>query len=103
MARRCKDISGNPGGGAKILAEVQELARQHTPAAIAELARLALKGKSEHVRIAASRELIDRGYGRSRPIAEADSAPTINPFQVLLDEIDQNMRNTPRYYPKAPA
>lgn len=39
--------SGNRGGRHKVLGEVQELARQHAPSAIAELARLALKAKSE--------------------------------------------------------
>jgi hypothetical protein len=53
--------SGNPGGRPKVLGEVQELARQHAPSAIAELARLALKAKSETARIAAIRELLDRG------------------------------------------
>jgi hypothetical protein len=55
-------LSGRP----KILGEVQELARQHAPSAIVELARLALKAKSETARIAAIRELLDRGYGRPR-------------------------------------
>jgi hypothetical protein len=36
------------------------------PAAIVELARLALKAKNETARIAAIRELLDRGYGRTR-------------------------------------
>ena len=48
-----KGQSGNPGGRPKVLGEVQELARQHAPSAIVELARLALKGKSETARIAA--------------------------------------------------
>jgi Tannase and feruloyl esterase len=61
-----KGESGNPGGRPKVLGEVQELARQHAPSAIAELARLALKAKNETARIAAMRELLDRGYGRPR-------------------------------------
>jgi hypothetical protein len=58
--------SGNPGGRPKVVAEVQDLARQHAPAAIVELARLALKAKNETVRVAAIRELLDRGYGKPR-------------------------------------
>ena len=85
-----KGESGNPGGRPKVLAEVQELARQHAPSAIAELARLALKAKNETARIAAIRELLDRGYGRSRQAVEV-SAPVsdpLDPLRVLMAEID---------------
>ena len=85
-----KGESGNPGGRPKVLAEVQELARQHAPSAIAELARLALKAKRETARIAAIRELLDRGYGRSRQAVEV-SAPVgdpLDPLRVLMAEID---------------
>jgi hypothetical protein len=37
---RLPEESGNPGSRPKVLGEVQELARQHAPSAIAELARL---------------------------------------------------------------
>ena len=86
----CKGESGNPGGRPKVLAEVQELARQHAPSAIVELARLALKAKSETARIAAIRELLDRGYGRPRQAVEV-SAPVgdpLDPLRVLMQEID---------------
>jgi hypothetical protein len=69
---------------------VQELARQHAPSAIAELARLALKAKNETARIAAIRELLDRGYGRPRQAVEV-SAPVgdpLDPLRVLMQEID---------------
>ena len=47
---------------------MRELARQHAPAVITELARLALKAKNEHVRVAAGKELLDRGYGKAGPL-----------------------------------
>ena len=72
------------------MGDVQELARQHAPAVIVELARLALKAKSETARIAAIRELLDRGYGRPRQ-AEV-SVPAGNPIQLLLDEIEARSR-----------
>jgi hypothetical protein len=75
--------SGNPGGRPKVLGEVQELARQYAPTAIVELARLALKAKSETARIAAIRELLDRGYGRSRQALEI-SAPAGDPSSYCL-------------------
>lgn len=46
------------------VSEIGELARQHAPEAMKELARLAVKARSESVRIAAIRELLDRGYGK---------------------------------------
>jgi len=57
--------SGNPGGRPRVLADVRDLARQHSPAAIAELARLSLRAKSEAVRVAAARELLDRAFGKA--------------------------------------
>ena len=56
--------SGNPGGRPRVIGEWRALARAHAPEAIEELARLALKAKSESARIAAIRELLDRGYGK---------------------------------------
>jgi hypothetical protein len=89
-----KGQSGNPGGRPKVLGDVQELARQHAPTVIVELARLALRAKSETARIAAIRELLDRGYGRPRQAMEV-SVPADNPLQLLLDEIDARSRIDP--------
>ena len=89
-----KGQRGTPGGRPKVLGEVQELARQHAPTVIVELARLALRAKSETARIAAIRELLDRGYGRPRQVMEV-SVPADNPLQLLLDEIDALSRVEP--------
>jgi hypothetical protein len=86
-----KGQSGNPGGRPKVLGDLREMARQHAPRIIVELARLALKAKSETARIAAIRELLDRGYGRPRQAMEV-SVPADNPLQLLLDEIDARSR-----------
>ena len=104
MAKFCKGISGNPGGRPKVLGEVQELARQHAPSAITELARLALKAKNETARIAAIRELLDRGYGRFRQAMEI-TAPAGDPLQLLFEELDVLSRKTDRYKqePQKPA
>ena len=85
-----KGQSGNPGGRPKVLGEVQELARQHAPSVIAEFARLALKPKNETARIAAIRELLDRGYGRPRQAMEvsAPAADPLDPLRLLMEEID---------------
>jgi hypothetical protein len=89
-----KGQSGNPGGRPKVLGEVQELARQYAPTVIVELARLALRAKSETARIAAIRELLDRGYGRPRQVMEV-SIPADNALQLLFDEIDALSRIEP--------
>jgi hypothetical protein len=90
-----KGKSGNPGGRPKVLGELQELARQFAPKVIAELARLALKGKSETARIAASRELLDRGFGKARQSMEV-TAPPDDPIRMLLDDIDARNREHDR-------
>lgn len=80
-----KGQSGNPGGRPKAVQEVRELARSHCPGAIAELARLAVKAKSEAARIAAIRELLDRGYGKAtQPIEGEFNGPPI----VVITEDD---------------
>ena len=65
--------SGNPGGRPRVIAELQELARAHAPEAIAELARLAKDAKSETVRIAAIKELLDRAYGKPTQFVAAEN------------------------------
>jgi hypothetical protein len=84
-------MSGNPSGRPKVLGEIQQLARQHSTQVIAELARLALKAKSETARIAAGREILDRAFGRSRQAVEF-APPEVNVVQDLLDEIDARAR-----------
>lgn len=49
----------------KATAEVKDLCRGYAPAVIAELARLALNAISEQARVAASKELLDRAYGKA--------------------------------------
>jgi len=59
-------------------AEIKALAQDHGEATIKELARLALKAKSEMTRVAAGRELLDRGYGKAtQPIAGDLDSPLI--------------------------
>src|SRR5215211_3967901 len=70
-----KGQSGNPGGRPKAVAEVRDLARQHTPEAIATLAKIMTEGTSEAARIAAATAMLDRGWGKpTQPIAGDDEA-----------------------------
>jgi len=61
----CKGVSGNPGGRPKVVADVQALARIHTKDAIKTLVAMMLEAENEGTRVAAARELLDRGYGKS--------------------------------------
>ena len=70
---------------ASIRAALTAAASATRTSAIAELARLAVKAKSESGRIAAIRELLDRGYGRPRQAVEV-SAPAGDPLQELLHQ-----------------
>ena len=80
---------------------MQELARQHAPAAIIELARLALKAKNETVRVAAIRELLDRGYGRPRQSLEITPPPMNDPMKMLLAEIAASANGKPSWLQEA--
>jgi hypothetical protein len=76
--------SGNPGGRPRVVRELRELARQHAPEAIRELARLATKAKSETARVVAIRELLDRGYGKPTQFVGGDenAGPINNHIRV---------------------
>lgn len=49
----------------KATADVKALARVHAASAIAELARLSISAESEAARVAAIKEILDRGFGKS--------------------------------------
>ncbi|HEY8449002.1 MAG TPA: hypothetical protein VIL95_00840, partial [Bacillota bacterium] len=61
----------NPGGRPKAEAEVRELARRHGPEAIQRLVELMRSAKQERVRLMATAELLDRGYGRPATTLQA--------------------------------
>ena len=58
-----KGQSGNPSGRPKSDLKLKELARAHTPAALATLVA-ALKAENERTRVAAAEALLDRAWGR---------------------------------------
>lgn len=60
-----KGQSGNPGGRPRVLAEMQELARQSTPIALKALQDIVADPRSpQSARVAAAQALLDRGWGR---------------------------------------
>src|SRR6476620_6352360 len=85
-----KGQSGNTGGRPKVVAELRALTRAHAPAAIAELARLAVKARSEPVRVVAIRELLDRGYGKPTQFIGGDenAGPMNNHLRISFVKPD---------------
>src|SRR6516225_4374458 len=70
-----KGQSGNPGGRPKVIAEVKELAREHTAEAIQTLVSIMTNSKSPPAaRVSAANALLDSGYGRPPPHITDESA-----------------------------
>jgi hypothetical protein len=59
-----KGQSGNPGGRPKAVVEVTELARQHTPDAIAALVHIMKTSDSDAACVTAANSLLDGGWGK---------------------------------------
>ena len=88
-----KGESGNPGGRPRVIAELRALARAHAPDAIKELARLAIKAKSEAARVAAIRELLDRGYGKAQQMVENEDDLSNKTAEELRTEVLADIAN----------
>jgi hypothetical protein len=80
-------VSGNPRGRPRANPEIAELAKQHGPACVAVLARMAglVPGEppavTEQARIAAVKELLDRGYGKAMQPLANDNGPLVVDFR----------------------
>lgn len=82
--------SGNPGGQPKGVAEVRQLARQHTAVAMAALVEVAGNRKAPPAaRVSAATVLLDRGWGKAvQPVDINDSRPLAGvPADQLLAAI----------------
>lgn len=77
-----KGVSGNPGGRPKEVAEVRDLARQHTEEAIRTLVTIMRMGTPDRARAAAAEALLDRGWGRPMQPAEM-SGPGGAPLHLI--------------------
>jgi len=81
------------GAPNKATAEIKEIARTYTVQAVKELARLATKAKSEAARVAAIRELLDRGYGKAtQPITGDPESPLETPQRIVVQVVDPKDR-----------
>jgi hypothetical protein len=78
-----KGRSGNPGGRPKKteqLVEIEQLARQYAPQAMEALVKIAMSGKTDSARVAASIAILDRAFGRPRQTLEAKNASNVQYF-----------------------
>jgi hypothetical protein len=74
--------SGNPGGRPRQVADLRAKAREYTQQALDVLVA-ALSDKSPYVRIAAAREILDRGYGR--PVTQVElQAHGLRPIEIVI-------------------
>ena len=86
MAKFAKGQSGNPGGRPKTIALLRELAQAETEANIRTLVTIRDNKKSPHAaRVAAVRELFDRGYGKA---TQAISGPDDGAIEVHQSETE---------------
>ena len=83
-----KGQSGNPGGRPKVVAEVKELAREHTGEAIKTLVSIMTNPKSAPAaRVSAANSLLDRGYGKPPQHITGEGGPR---YVVRLPEPAKN-------------
>ena len=72
--------SGNPSGRSKVIAEIRDLARQHTAGAINALVAVMQTGESGAARISAAVAILDRGWGKPREAKDVNVHRTIREY-----------------------
>lgn len=75
--------SGNPGGRPKVAGEIRDACRAVGQRVVEGLIDLALGSPKHEVRVAASRELLDRGYGRSPQAVTGEDG---GPLRLLVEQ-----------------
>lgn len=77
-----RGVSGNPGGRPRAELDVQALAREYTPQAIATLVKAL---DDERLCVSAAVHLLDRGWGRPAPPSELDKTDRVT--SVVLNVV----------------
>ena len=84
VPRRCPELPSNPSGRPKVVAEVKELAREHTGKAIETLVSIMTNLKSAPAaRVSEANALLDRGYGKPPQHITGEGGPS---YVVRLPE-----------------
>lgn len=78
----------------KATAEIKEVARKHGAEAIKALVDLMKNAETEAAKVAACKEILDRGYGKAHQHNTNDTNLTVDPIASLLGKINE------RVYPK---
>ena len=85
-------VSGNPAGRPKKLVDIAELCREHGPRAVQVVVSL-LDDADSRVRMAAAKELLDRGYGKpTQTIEGADAATTLTFLHLVAARAASEMQ-----------
>ena len=88
MAAGRKTGGRQKGTPNKATADIKALAMKHAEDAMKELARLATGAESEAARVAAIKELFDRGFGKAKQGVDLDANVSFAPpvIQIVRDE-----------------
>jgi len=77
----------------KVTADIKALAQAHAEDVIKELARLAVRSESDAARVSAIKELLDRGYGKSRQPVDMDAKLDANVNLTKIERAIVNAQN----------
>ncbi|MXV44345.1 hypothetical protein GS501_04700 [Saccharibacter sp. 17.LH.SD] len=98
MARDKSTASGRKRTpSAKAATTMRTLAQKHGPTMIDALSDIALNGKSETARIAAIRELLDRGYGKVKApqeLPEPEESPLLSSPHLVIKRISHPLKTS---------
>jgi hypothetical protein len=81
--------TGRSPGRPPVIRHIRELARENTDAAFAELRKIALSGESESARVAAIKEIFDRGWGKAAQPHTGDGGK--GPMKMVVSWRDPEM------------
>lgn len=87
--------SGNPLGRRLENNPARQLARQHGPEAIEKLVELMRHSRDEKVQCVAAMALLDRGYGKPKPVVEDENLQVVRLSEeervAMLQELANRM------------